>query len=289
MNTASGRPSILTWLSPGFWVEQKIREGRLADAVFDVGPGGITGWYGSMQREFSEGVRRGGGAVSALFALSSISGIFVYLRTGIYSLELVVAAAAIVIPIGLLLKAIWHFGAATAYARAWRALEDEGVQWHLENGSWFRLTFKRSDGSYRLDPTTRADRLNAEISTVARRASNIRGQFGSLLSTVAIGAVIYAAVAFGLRYFNWTAPISGQVACVLSAWFLGTILPSSVSYLVQTLWEKADYEKAYQYIPNPKVIDPVHDPMTREKVQSHKTFEDSNFVEPNDASARLGS
>jgi hypothetical protein len=257
--------------------------------VFDVGPGGITGWYAAMQSEFREGVRRGVGAVAALFILSSVSGIFAYLRTGIYSLELIVGAAAVILPAAFLLKAIWHFGAAAAYASAWKALEDQGVQWHLENGSWFRLTFKRSDGSYRLDPTTRADRLNAEINAVARRSSTVIGLIRSLVSVTVMSIVIYAAIRIGLQYFSWAAPISGKLACVFSVWFLGTSLPGTATHLVQVLWEKSDYEKGFQYIPVPKVLDPVHDPMTLEKVKSHKTFEDSSFVEPNDASARLGS
>ena len=65
--------------------------------------------------------------------------------------------------------------------------------------------------------------------------------------------------------------------------------PATFYNLIELIKNNADYKKGYQYIINPKVLDPLQELMTLETVKANNPHGDSAFVAPEAASQSLGS
>jgi hypothetical protein len=100
-------------------------------------------------------------------------------------------------------RAWWHSEVAQAYAEEWRALEAKGLDWHLENGSWFRVTFKRRDGSLKIDTQTRQQRLDREISSVRSREMGLVQCATQIAQSLVIAAGGFVVLAIAAAYLGW--------------------------------------------------------------------------------------
>ena len=292
MNVEAWAENLPEWLSPRAWTERQIGRTRVPDAVFDVGAGGLAARYNAMWSQYQAAVRLGVSSITSLFMLCAASQLVAWLEGyfdfGPRWIPSAISVAAFTFSLWLLLKGLWQIGAAEAYAREWKKLEAVGPKWQLWNGSLFRVVFERRDGSLKIDPRTRQQRLDEEIQAVRGREAHIVSAAKTLAITLGGALVLYALCAVPALYLQWSILTDWNFAGLLTCWFLSNNLSRPLYDLIHGVMERHYYNAGCQYIPAPKTLDPVHEPLTRETVQKQKAHGDGRFIDPYDASDRLG-
>jgi hypothetical protein len=291
-SAVSGFAGLFSWLSPAAWTRRKIRRMRVPGTVFDVGPWGIEGWYAAMQKEIGGTLHMMIAALATFAILGAVIIVMPDWSYGVFNatlLKLALFAAWVSYP----LRAVWHWEAARIYAAEWDALEAHGPNWHFENSGWFRCVFKRLDGSYKIDPRTRQQRLDEEIAAVRSRGHQtveaVKGALAAIVKGGVLYAVFYVAVGLAAEYSDQPWVLAWNLPLIVTAWYAGKALPAPLSEWLKLTIDRRCYEKGKQFIPHSRVFDPVHEPLTLETVKAQATLGDGAFVSPRDASRKLGS
>jgi hypothetical protein len=292
MSAAAWAGNLPEWLSPRAWTERQIARTRVPDATFDVGAGGLTAHYEAMWAQYKTAVGLGISSVTSLFMLCAASQLVAwtedYFRYGPQWIPSAISAAAFVFSLWLLLKCLWQLGAAEAYAGEWKKLEAVGPKWKLWNGSLFRVIFERRDGSLNIDKRTRQQRLDEEIQSIRVREAHIVRSAKTLAMTLGAALVVYALCEAPALYFQWPVLTDWNLGGLLVCWYLSNSLTNPLYDLIHALMERRYYNAGCQYIPAPKTLDAVHEPLTRESVQKQKAHGHGIFIDPDDASDHLG-
>jgi hypothetical protein len=285
--------SIFTWPFPLSRTEREIRNSRVPDAVFDVGRRGITGWYELMRSNYGIGVSKGIYSIAALFMLQVVAQAVSFFHLQYTIIDIIIFLAKVAIPAWLLLNSLWHLRVAEAYAKAWKALEKQGVQWQLENGTRFRLVFMRRDGSYKIDDALRQQRVDDEISAVTNIDASITSSVKKIIYTITKAIILYVGCKVAIEYINgrlnWPFLASVNIPCFLAFWSILNNLPKPLVQFIGDIQWKHFYKSGYQYMPNAKVLDQFEKPLTRETVQQQNAAGDAGFLKPHDASRGLSS
>jgi hypothetical protein len=298
MSVAAWAENLPEWLSPRAWTERQIARTCIPDAIFDVGAGELTAHYTQMWTHYKTGLEFAIGSVTKLFLLSAaaqfvawfVSAFEAWLRWFPVALWIPPAlwAAAFLLSLWLLLNSLWQLGAAEAYAREWKKLEAIGPKWKLWNGSLFRVVFERRDGSQNIDKRTRQQRLDEEIKSIRGREAHIVRSAKTLAMTIGAALVLYGICEAAVLYFQWPAVTEWNLAGSFACWYLSKSLLTPLYDVIHGLMERRYYNLGCQYIPAPKTLDAVHEPLTRESVEKQKAHGTGGFIDPDDAAGHLG-
>jgi hypothetical protein len=261
-------------------------------SVYETGPAGLDSWFVAMQKEIAQCVRW----LIAAFANAAIL-IAIFQAMPEWTVgplnETAVDLLLFLLWLPLPLRAAWHWEAAHAYAIEWDALEQHGLEWHFENDGWYRIIFRRADGSYNFDLRTRNQRAQAEIKAVRDRGPQIIEAARKIQIIVFKACVFFAltyfAFSFAIEQIDQPWLLAWNFPLIFTAWYLGTTLSPPLSNRVRLTIERRAYERGKQFIPNPRVFDPAHKALTLETVKEQATLGDAAFVDPDDASASLRS
>lgn len=298
MSAAAGPGTLHDWLSPRAWTERQIERTRVPDAVFDVGSGDLTARYAQMWAQYKTGLELAIGSLTTLFLLSAaaqfvawfVSTFEAWLRwfPVAFWIPSALWAAAFLFSLWFLLQSLWQFGAAEAYAGEWKKLEAIGPKWKFWNGSLFRVVFERRDGSLNIDKRTRQQRLDEEIQAIRAREAHIVRSAKSLAMTLGAALALYGLCEAAVLSFQWSVLTDWNLAGSFACWYLSKSLLTPLYDVIHGLMERHYYNAGCQYIPAPKVTDLVHEPLTRESVETQKSHGTGGFVDPDDASSHLG-
>jgi len=299
---------LFAWLSPAASTRQKIARIRVPGMVFDIGPDGFAGWYSSMMKEIEIVAAE---TIRAIVNLTIIYAIFVAMPEWSYgyanSTLLKIAIFLLWLPSPAHIA--WHWEVARVYAAEWDRLEVHGPEWHFENGAWFRFVFVRLDGSYKIDPRTRQDRVDQEIESVRTRGPQLAQAAKATLSGLFRIVVFYVILSLVFRYAPWSQLWAWMqhwdwlqqwhpetwnlqkwnLPLILTALNVGEALPTSAIQWLRLAIDKWSYEKGKQFIPVPRVFDPVPSPLTLETVKEQTALGDERRVKPREASRKMRS
>ena len=261
---------------PKRFTEEKIATGSFPEHIYDVGESGITGHFVQYQDAEKKSLE---------CRAQAIGWIMLTLTMPIWYSDFIFISLALLF--GLL--SWWNHQSSRAYKDAWDALESHGPVWHFENGTYYRVMYIRKDGSGSIDRRSRDKRIEEEVRSYRERAKTVFQSRNGIRAGKIGTAVVFAGLCLLLLLCGASDSLWWHIPWVAGVVTLWASIPSNLVSLHLAQETQAAYEANKQYIPGPRVFDPIQPPLSMEEVKKRAVFGDAGFADPGSASDRLRS